>query len=67
MKVENKQENIDQKSKGTIKFSLGISASSQDGVTGRLDLPSYLKQPKGKQTEYMKQQFSKDEISGKGQ
>ena len=32
-----------------IKYSLGISASSQDGVTVRLDLPSYLKQPKEKQ------------------
>lgn len=51
LKIENKQENLDQESKGTIKFSLSISVCSQDGVAGRVDLPSCLKQPKENQKE----------------
>ena len=48
LKIENKQENIDQENKDTIQFSLGTSASNQDQVTGRWDLTPYLTQPKEK-------------------
>lgn len=65
LKVENKQENIDQESKDNKILGV-IFASSQDSIISRLDLPFYLTQPKVKQTEYMRQ-FSNHWISGRGQ